>query len=352
MIVDDYIYSLDITDAVNAVTPAAQYTAWCNALGVSATVPVQNLDGDDSAWILSLGSNPTPDGIAKATYSTEGIWSYYTSEPDATNENTAWRYSTLEVPPGNTVGGTRRGYTSFPGKLAFAFSHVPLSQDSATQTSMFQRAGNVTLLKGRVYTNGTTTNIVDFAIRQEGTTTIIVLRPASITSYLAVYTGRIVAERLTTSVTCASNVNRAITIVASPTASNRPTFKARGFIGSAELVPVVPLSDYARTKTTLSSRRAGPHPIDGISSMLGLGRGRINGTVKSTPDIPVHRMVRLIREVDGMLVAQQWSDATTGSYSFDYIDEGYTYTVISYDYLKNFSAVVADNVTPDLIELP
>lgn len=81
------------------------------------------------------------------------------------------------------------------------------------------------------------------------------------------------------------------------------------------------------------------------------GRGRISGTVKvkGTPNYAVHRKVRLVRERDAICVAEQWSDAVTGNYQFDYFDEREKYTVISYDYENNFRAVIADNLTPDII---
>lgn len=79
------------------------------------------------------------------------------------------------------------------------------------------------------------------------------------------------------------------------------------------------------------------------------GFGRIAGTVKkdASPDIPVKRCVRLHREQDGMLVREVWSDPTTGAYSFDYIDATKQYTVITYDYLHDYRAVIADNITPE-----
>ena len=79
------------------------------------------------------------------------------------------------------------------------------------------------------------------------------------------------------------------------------------------------------------------------------GRGRVSGTTKldGTPDTPVSRRVRLFREVDGTLVREQWSNPTTGAYSFDNIDANVAYTVVTYDYLHSFRAVIADNITPD-----
>lgn len=79
------------------------------------------------------------------------------------------------------------------------------------------------------------------------------------------------------------------------------------------------------------------------------GAGRVSGTtkVKGTPNYAVRRKVRLHRDVDGMLVREQWSNATSGAYSFDSIDATKKYTVITYDYEHNFRAVIADNITPD-----
>lgn len=80
------------------------------------------------------------------------------------------------------------------------------------------------------------------------------------------------------------------------------------------------------------------------------GSGRIVGSValKGTPsNLPVRRRVRLVREADGLCIAEQWSDAATGAYAFTGIDRGATYTVIAYDGPRIFRATVADGVTPD-----
>lgn len=81
------------------------------------------------------------------------------------------------------------------------------------------------------------------------------------------------------------------------------------------------------------------------------GRGFITDTVEeqgSPSNTPLRRRVRLIRDRDGTCVRETWSDAETGQYTFDNIDETQTYTVISYDHLRNYRAVVADNLTPEL----
>lgn len=82
------------------------------------------------------------------------------------------------------------------------------------------------------------------------------------------------------------------------------------------------------------------------------GTGRVRGTVKekNTPtNTPLSRRVRLIRDRDGMLVREQWSDATTGAYDFQDVELNEAYTVLSYDHLHNYRAVVADNLTPEVM---
>lgn len=79
------------------------------------------------------------------------------------------------------------------------------------------------------------------------------------------------------------------------------------------------------------------------------GAGRIAGTVKVTPNTPVHRRIRLFDEKTGLLVREAWSDEVTGAYSFDYVDMTRSYTVIGFDYTLNYRAVIADNLTPERI---
>lgn len=80
------------------------------------------------------------------------------------------------------------------------------------------------------------------------------------------------------------------------------------------------------------------------------GKGFITGTVeeKATPNIPLRRRVRLHRDVDGMMVRETWSDAVTGAYTFTDINPAYTYHTIAFDYARNYLAVIADNLTPEV----
>lgn len=82
------------------------------------------------------------------------------------------------------------------------------------------------------------------------------------------------------------------------------------------------------------------------------GLCRITGTVKekSNPsNIPLKRKVRLHRENDGRMIRETWSDATTGEYTFDYIRGDASYFVTTFDYLHNYRAVIADNLTAELM---
>ncbi|WP_250439860.1 LamG domain-containing protein [Delftia tsuruhatensis] len=76
--------------------------------------------------------------------------------------------------------------------------------------------------------------------------------------------------------------------------------------------------------------------------------GRIRGTVErdaSPADVPLRRRVTLLRDIDLMVVQQQWSDAATGTYDFQYIETDHAYTVIAHDYEHNYRAVIADNLS-------
>lgn len=96
----------------------------------------------------------------------------------------------------------------------------------------------------------------------------------------------------------------------------------------------------------------GPHRArpNYILDPLGTNNGRVSGTVKTKADpvnLPVHRRVRLHREIDGMQIDETWSDPATGEYEFLYVDREFRYTVVSYDHTHNKRAVIADNLTPE-----
>ena len=59
--------------------------------------------------------------------------------------------------------------------------------------------------------------------------------------------------------------------------------------------------------------------------------------------------MRLFDEKTGLLVREMFSDPATGVYDFLYISMDHKYTVVSYDYAHNYRAVLADNITPEVV---
>ena len=97
---------------------------------------------------------------------------------------------------------------------------------------------------------------------------------------------------------------------------------------------------------------AQPKVLPGAERVLRVdwgGKGRVRGTVKilGTPDAPVRRAVRLVRELDGVCVAQVISDPVTGAYEFSGFDPLQKYTVLAYDLPGGFRAAIASGVTAE-----
>lgn len=84
--------------------------------------------------------------------------------------------------------------------------------------------------------------------------------------------------------------------------------------------------------------------FDGADGQDG-GNYAVTGTVAidSTPDIPVHRRVRLICTISGRLVRETWSDPISGIYEFKNVRVG-PWTVLAHDYSGVYNAVVADAI--------
>lgn len=117
-------------------------------------------------------------------------------------------------------------------------------------------------------------------------------------------------------------------------------------------IPVVLLALQVAPSAGAAAPYSGPKLLALVKSgdTIHGGAGVITGTVeeKAIPNIPLRRRVRLHRDVDGLMVRETWSDATTGAYTFTDINPAYKYTAIAYDYAHNYRAVVADNLTPEV----
>ena len=88
------------------------------------------------------------------------------------------------------------------------------------------------------------------------------------------------------------------------------------------------------------------------TGLLGKGLGTVYGfvEVKGAPaNTPLRARVRLIRERDGLVYRETWSDGVTGAYRFDDVDELETYTVLTYHPTRAHRAVVADGLTPEVL---
>lgn len=79
------------------------------------------------------------------------------------------------------------------------------------------------------------------------------------------------------------------------------------------------------------------------------GMGRIQGVVTYNGVMPVGRKLRLYDEFNGVIVDELFSDPVDGSYQFLYVDEYHTYSVIAYDHLNQWAAVLASRVRPQII---
>jgi hypothetical protein len=79
------------------------------------------------------------------------------------------------------------------------------------------------------------------------------------------------------------------------------------------------------------------------------GKGTIYGTtkIKGTPDTPTKARVRLLRDRDGLLARETWSDPATGAYSFTEIDTAQKFTVLAQDLNGAFRPVAASQLTPE-----
>lgn len=83
------------------------------------------------------------------------------------------------------------------------------------------------------------------------------------------------------------------------------------------------------------------------------GRARITGDVgikgaSGAPDSMTKSRVRLLRARDGLLARETWSDAATGAFVFDGLDEATEFIALAQDSSGSFRPVAADRVVPEV----
>lgn len=105
---------------------------------------------------------------------------------------------------------------------------------------------------------------------------------------------------------------------------------------------------YGHAVTTQAPTNQGSYSV----GLLGAGVGVVRGVVETKGthgNTPLRARVRLLRERDGMVYRETWSDANTGAYRFDNVDELEIYTVLSYHPARDRRAVVADGLMPEVL---
>jgi hypothetical protein len=96
-------------------------------------------------------------------------------------------------------------------------------------------------------------------------------------------------------------------------------------------------------------RIAAPNRVRMARDMEFGGIGTIYGTtkIKGTPNTPTKARVRLLRDRDGLLARETWSDPATGAYSFTGIDTAQMFTVLAQDLNGAFRPVAASQLKPE-----
>lgn len=149
------------------------------------------------------------------------------------------------------------------------------------------------------------------------------------------------------SLATASRYPATVLLIGSDTAGGTDRVTIKG-LGTAKFT--------ANTKSSIISLqgpRILPRPIVTAKDYgIDGGRGLITDTVKTkaTPtNVPTLARVRLVRDIDGKVVRETWSDPVTGLYTFNYFSEQFTYMVIAIHPTGLYRAVIADRLTPGLM---
>lgn len=314
-------------DATN--TPSALYTQWATAAGLPTTGTLLAMDIDDGAYSMNIGASPVYGGQGYAMFSSEAALGFYKGLPGTA--------STMI-----TLANTTRMYAMVNGSgtnFMLLTWHVP-GADMFSRGITYQKSASNTSVFGGQHTqyNSTTSNRINFAARIDPTGSWeLAVQPIDVATPVTLW-----------ELNSAGSTTYNSTVLA--TVAINQTMR---FTGSAPLSPLAGLNTRAMSGVRTNNRaipavapRLAPKAVRWRDMVFG-GFGLVSGTLAVAPATPVARRVRLFRERDGLMVRETWSDPVTGAYSFPYIDRSYVYTVVAYDYLHTYRAVVADNITPD-----
>ena len=327
--------AFDFAVGASAVTPEDAYLTWANELGVPINETLQPLDGDDGCTAVVLARSAL-GGAPVASFATEGGFGLYEAVPSSTGNTTV------------TYPGVGRMYgLTTPAKIFLTFHP---DEDCRAEFVKLQRAAEVTILTGRIRQYNSQTYVLNFARRTDPGRVKLILQPVDQPVPFRIFGAPSTPEATSASLSAGSISEIDLTdLPFTPIGDIRVRLSSVVVIGRSSGPGA-----YGRPTlgaSTHLSAVTGAIP-DLVSGVLGRGVGRVYGTVarKELPaNTPLKRRVRLVRERDGLVIREAWSDPTTGAYDFRYVDELQTWTVIAYDYEHNYRAVVADNITPEII---
>lgn len=316
-----FSYAIDVADSA---APAQRYSAWAQALGVPETGTLQPLDGDDGSFVVTLGASPYTAGSTTAMFCSEGAFAPYKTPPTSTTN------------VGYVLTGVDRMY-GFAGRPEALVTFHPGSDCHSTGVQ-FQRAGSVSIFKGRIKRLSQEVNRLDFALRVDASGWELVVQPMDVVQPVKLFLGLPQYEFYSQDV--AVGAIKAFTFVPSDIqpAPVQMAIRALAYVSSSGAAPV-----YGGT----AERRISLGRKDHLTGVLGQGIGRVRGRTldyANPENKPYRCRVRLVRDADGYQVREQWSDAE-GRYEFQWIDERQSYSVIAYYLEHGKRAVVTDGLT-------
>ena len=324
----------DLNSAPASTTPAAAYDAWAAELGLPSSGTLLGLDADDTAFAvplaqLTLGVYPI------ACFASEGGLGLYEAAP------------TNMTSTGVTYPGVGRMYgLATPAALFFTF-HPNI--DCRSELVKLQRSTEEAILSGRIRHYNSETFVLNFAMRLAPGRVQLLLNAVDQPVPFKVFGAPGSAESANIDLLAGTTTQIDVSDLPFVVIGDTPVYLGRSMvIGQG---PVMTYGTPSISQSVHQSVVSGAIK-DLVTGVLGKGVGRVYGTVQRKTDpanTPLKRKVRLVRERDGLVVREVWSDAVTGGYDFRYIDELQTWTVIAYDHEHNFRAVIADGITPEII---
>lgn len=129
------------------------------------------------------------------------------------------------------------------------------------------------------------------------------------------------------------------------------------YVQLAEVIYVPPVAARVSTSVAVWSAPVGPLSMvldslaNAVADLEFGGAGRVYGTteVKGSPaNAPRKARVRLVRDRDGLLVRETWSDPDTGAFAFTGLDTTQKFTALASDSLGEFRPIAADRLAPEV----